>query len=71
MIAVERSKRAAVGMLLMDQRQRVHTPRSPHHLAGFLWGWGWLILLAGSVIVCHGCHGGDHDDELMVMMQDR
>ena len=25
----------------------------------------WLITTAG-LIVCHGCHAGDHDDELSV-----
>ena len=28
------------------------------------WRWAWLLMLATWVIVAHGCHGGDHDDEL-------
>lgn len=28
--------------------------------------WGFLILLATCVIVAHGCHSGDHDDELIL-----
>jgi hypothetical protein len=31
----------------------------------------WLLLLAGCVTLCHGCHAGDHDDELMVFFVDR
>ena len=37
----------------------------------FPWRWLWLLLLASCVIVCHGCHGGDHDDELVVFLPDR
>ena len=34
--------------------------------------WGWLLLLAACVILCHGCHAGDHDDdELIVFFLDR
>jgi hypothetical protein len=28
--------------------------------------WVWLVVLATWLIVAHGCHGGDHDDELAV-----
>ena len=31
----------------------------------FLSGVFWLIVTAG-LIYCHGCHAGDHDDELSV-----
>lgn len=30
------------------------------------WYWVPLMLLAGLLIVSHGCHAGDHDDELSV-----
>lgn len=39
-------------------------------------GWRWLLpvllLLAGGLIFCHGCHRGDHDvdDELAVHAPD-
>lgn len=26
----------------------------------------YTLLLVAAVILCHGCHGGDHDDELSV-----
>jgi hypothetical protein len=29
-----------------------------------------LLLLVGCAIFCHGCHGGDHDDELVVFVKD-
>lgn len=31
----------------------------------------WLALLACCLIFCHGCHRGDHDDELQVFVLDR
>lgn len=30
-----------------------------------------VALLAAGLILCHGCHGGDHDDELIVWLFDR
>jgi hypothetical protein len=30
-----------------------------------------LLLLASCAIYCHGCHAGDHDDELVVFVKDR
>jgi hypothetical protein len=30
----------------------------------------WL-LLACCLIFCHGCHRGDHDDELQIFLLDR
>jgi hypothetical protein len=36
-----------------------------------LWRWGWLLLVATALIFCHGCHGGDHDDELLVVVDER
>jgi hypothetical protein len=32
--------------------------------AGVLWGLLVWLLLVCMTIVSHGCHGGDHDDEL-------
>jgi hypothetical protein len=29
------------------------------------------LVLAGCLLFCHGCHGGDHDDELVVLVQQR
>jgi len=35
----------------------------------------WLMaivsLFAGVLIFCHGCHAGDHDDELLLHALDR
>jgi hypothetical protein len=30
-----------------------------------------LVLLAGCFVFCHGCHLGDHDDELLIWLADR
>jgi hypothetical protein len=30
-----------------------------------------LFVLAGWLIFCHGCHTGDHDDELAVILPER
>jgi len=30
-----------------------------------------IALLAAGLILCHGCHRGDHDDELIVWLMDR
>ena len=30
------------------------------------WRWLWLGVLAAWLIVAHGCHAGDHDDELVI-----
>lgn len=30
-----------------------------------------VALLAAGLILCHGCHSGDHDDELIVWLLDR
>src|SRR5436305_886353 len=38
---------------------------------GALRRWGWLLLVATCAIYCHGCHTGDHDDELVVYVKDR
>lgn len=36
------------------------------------WRWVWLVVLATWVILAHGCHTGDHDDELaVVVIEDR
>ena len=35
------------------------TPKARLLLVGILW-----IVAATGLIVCHGCHSGDHDDEL-------
>ena len=32
-----------------------------------LWRWAWLLVLATWIIVAHGCHAGDHDDELAIV----
>jgi hypothetical protein len=32
---------------------------------------GILLLLAGCFLFCHGCHLGDHDDELVIHLVDR
>jgi hypothetical protein len=29
------------------------------------------LLLAAGLIFCHGCHAGDHDDELAVLLFER
>lgn len=30
--------------------------------------WGWVVLLlAGFLVLCHGCHLGNHDDELVLL----
>jgi hypothetical protein len=34
---------------------------------GWAWRWAWLVVLATSLIVAHGCHAGDHDDELAIV----
>jgi hypothetical protein len=44
------------------ERRCGNAPRS-----GWLARWAWLVLLAGWVILAHGCHAGDHDDELAVV----
>jgi hypothetical protein len=31
-----------------------------------LWFWLALVVLVGILIFSHGCHSGDHDDELSV-----
>ena len=28
------------------------------------WNWAWLVLILVWPVFAHGCHGGDHDDEL-------
>jgi hypothetical protein len=30
------------------------------------WRWGVLVVLAVALVLAHGCHAGDHDDELAV-----
>ncbi len=30
------------------------------------WRWAWLVLLAAGLILAHGCHAGDHDDDLVI-----
>ena len=47
---------------LVEQQRETPTAIPPRLLLG---GLLWLVILAG-VIVCHGCHAGDHDDELSV-----
>jgi hypothetical protein len=32
------------------------------------WWWAALLLLAAGLILCHGCHGADVDDELSVLL---
>jgi hypothetical protein len=34
-----------------------------------LWGWLWVppLVLGGYLLFTHGCHRGDHDDELIVL----
>ena len=42
-------------------------PATAHSLRLHRWGNGaGLLLLAGYLIFCHGCHGDDVDDELCV-----
>jgi hypothetical protein len=31
----------------------------------------FCILTSALLIFCHGCHAGDHDDELQVLLLDR
>ena len=47
---------------LAEQERETPKAISPRLLLG---GILWLVILAG-LIVCHGCHAGDHDDELSV-----
>jgi hypothetical protein len=30
------------------------------------WGWIVLVAIAVTMVVCHGCHSGDHDDEPVI-----
>lgn len=47
-------------------------PRAPTaSLPRRLWQSVFLALLAGCLIVAHGCHSGDHDDELLIVLFDR
>ena len=43
----------------------IDTPRATPSARLLLVGILWLVTTAG-LIVCHGCHAGDHDDELSV-----
>jgi hypothetical protein len=36
-------------------------------LAALAWRWAWLAVLAVWLIFAHGCHPGDHDDELAIV----
>ena len=40
---------------------------TPSRRTALVWHWAWLMVLATWLILAHGCHGGDHDDELAVM----
>jgi hypothetical protein len=31
--------------------------------------WGAVLFLAGILILAHGCHPGDHDDELFAILR--
>ncbi len=45
-------------------------PRAERGLPERFFRFALLALLAAGVILCHGCHGGDHDDELIVFPLD-
>ena len=47
--------------LLDAPRRPSSSPRQSGRWAGVAFG-----LLAGVLVICHGCHLGDHDDELSV-----
>ncbi|MFM7149027.1 MAG: hypothetical protein ACKO23_04215 [Gemmataceae bacterium] len=36
-----------------------------------VWLMATVSLIAGVLIFCHGCHAGDHDDELLLHTLDR
>ena len=47
----------------------IDTPKAIPKPRLLLVGVLWLVMMAG-VIVCHGCHAGDHDDELSVPLME-
>jgi hypothetical protein len=38
--------------------------------ASLAWRWAWVAVLATWLILAHGCHAGDHDDELVITWPD-
>ncbi len=53
---------------LLSPRRTVTRQRTSIPQASPRWRWGWVVLLAllaGLIVVSHGCHG-DVDEELVV-----
>lgn len=52
---------------------RLTPPPAPDEPRRWTWVLPALVLLSGCLIVCHGCHGGDHDadDELAVLVPEQ
>jgi hypothetical protein len=44
----------------------VETKRPRQVRGAAMWRWAWLLAVLVWPVFAHGCHTGDHDDELMI-----
>jgi hypothetical protein len=46
--------------------QERETDAPPKRRRGWGWGFAVLLALAAGLVLCHGCHRGEHDDEPVI-----
>jgi hypothetical protein len=42
--------------------ENITRPGTTH--GAMFWRWAWLVVIIVWPLFAHGCHSGDHDDEL-------